>query len=124
MPQICTRVSDYLYQQLELKAQELNTEKSALVRDFIRVGLSNLQTNSALYSDVTELLKQSINYTIMSHCLIDKAISDYVENGAELCSQAHSKAEKLVNNLLQKLSKAPSEPIEFVQFKTDLGTND
>ena len=124
MPQICTRVSDYLYQQLELKAQELNTDKSTLVRDFIRIGLSNLQTNSALYSDVTELLKQSINYTIMSHCLIDRAISDYVENGSELCSQAHSKAEKLLNNLLQKLSKSPSEPIEFVQFKTVLGTND
>ena len=109
---------------MELKAQELNTEKSALVRDFIRMGLSNLQTNSALYSDVTELLKQSINYIIMSHCLIDRAISNYVENGSELCEQTHSKAEKLLNNLLQKRSNLTlSEPMELFKFKPNIETD-
>ena len=120
MPQICTRMSDYLYQELELKAQELDTEKSALVRDFIRMGLSNLQTNHAIYSDLIELQKQTISFAIRSHCMAENVIADYVDKGPELIVKSHSKAEELVNNLLKNLSKPLLEPIELLEFKAGL----
>ena len=102
MPMICTRVSEHLNQELVLKAQELNIHKSVLTRDFIRKGLSNFQTNKDPYLEVMALLKRNINYAIMSHCLMEMVVSDYVENGSELCTKARSKTDTLINHLLQK----------------------
>ena len=119
MPQVCARISAHLYQELELKAQELNTEKSALLRDFIRIGLSSLKTNDIISSDLTALLKQNIHYSILSHCLIDLAVSEYVENGNEICEKARSKAEKLLNNLLLKFSKRSFEPTELIKVNLE-----
>ena len=123
MPHFSIRISDHLNQELGLKAQKLNTDKSVLARDFIRQGLANFQTNKDPYLEVAALLKRNINYTILSHCLMEMVVSDYVDNGAELCTKANSKAETLMNHLLQKFSNSFPESIDFVKFKAEFETD-
>ena len=122
MPHITLRISDHLCQELELKAQELNIDRSTLLRDFIRKGLSSFQANHSANLDIGGLLKHNISYTMMVQCLMEMVVAGYVEKGSELCSTAHLKAEKLVNNLLRKLSKSSPESIDLVKFKNGLET--
>src|SRR5947209_1689245 len=100
MRQISLKISDHLYQELELKTQSLEMNFSDVLRDVLKIGLQHFGIKNSLESTSKVLenssQKQAIGYTIFSYCLLEEFIKSYAESGSELCDKAHAKAEKLL----------------------------
>jgi hypothetical protein len=76
------------------------------VSDTVRLLLQTaLKSQAAITPKSTgnSLQKKAACYTIMAYCLIEKFLSTSVKNGQTLTDEAHDKAEKLINSLIQKL---------------------
>ncbi len=91
-----------MYQQLLIKKEELSIDNiSDVIRFLLRFALDNY-AKEPTKKHQDKLQKQALSYAIMSYCLIEQSILTLVEDGPQLQEQANTKAEKLINTLLQK----------------------
>jgi predicted transcriptional regulator len=105
MPKKTIKLSEPLYQQVLLTMQERGLDNvSDTIRLLLHLALEN-QTTTASKSPSSRLQKKAASYTIMAYCLIEKFLITSVKNGQILTDEAHDKAEKLINSLIQKLSE-------------------
>lgn len=103
MQKISLKVSEHLHQQLLITMQEMGLDNvSDTVRLLLHSALEN-QATVASESSTNRLQKKAAGYTIMAYCLIEKFLSTSVKNGQTLSNEAHDKAEKLINSMVQKL---------------------
>jgi Arc/MetJ-type ribon-helix-helix transcriptional regulator len=95
---ISVKLPDYLYQALEEKAQTLGVNISEIVRDSIRFRLQNIWINSseAFDSTLSKIAQlNSLDYSVLSYCLLEAFIENTVEDSHELCKEAQEKARQL-----------------------------
>lgn len=103
MQQISLKLSEQTHQQLLLKKEELALDNiSDVIRLLLRFALENHNTE-IIKNHPNKLQKRALSYAIMSYCLLEESVLSLAEDGPILTEQAHSKAEKLINSLLQKI---------------------
>ena len=102
MEQISLKLPESLHQQLLLKKQELGKNELSDTIRFLLIEALKKPSIIPTQSSTNKLERKAANYTIMAYCLIEKFLSASVKNGQILSDEAHQKAEKLINSLLQK----------------------
>ncbi len=102
MQPVSLKISEPMYQQLLIKKEELSIGNiSDVIRFLLRFALENY-AKEPTRKHQDKLQKQVLSYAIMSHCLIEQSVLTLAEDGPQLQERANTKAEKLINSLLQK----------------------
>lgn len=100
MKHLSVKVPDYLYQELEAKAQTLGVRISDLVRDSIRQRLNN--TTGFFDATLPRIALNHMHYSILSYCLLEAFIENAIEDNHQLCKKAQEKARQiLMSNLAE-----------------------
>lgn len=109
MQRLTFQLTENLYQDLTLKAQEHKLSISEIIRECLLIGLKNFREEtsktSAPNADMM-LQKRTATHTLFTYCLLEHFVKSTVENGEQLCAIAESKAEKLTTAMLQKAAKS------------------
>lgn len=97
MPQLSVRISDQLQEQLTRKGFEIGVEN---ISDTVRILLQQTLENPNLDLNST-FLQQMAHYAIKTHSIVEIALLSLVVDGKKWRDEAHSKAEKLMSDLLE-----------------------
>lgn len=112
MQRLSLQVTDRLYQDLSLKAQEHELSLSDTMRECLQLGIKHFRQQipsiaPTQKSDIS-LQKRIATHTLFTYCIVENFIRSTVENGNQLCDAAEAKAEKLTLAMLQKAFKTES----------------
>jgi Arc/MetJ-type ribon-helix-helix transcriptional regulator len=92
------RLPNHLYEKLEQKAQELGgIGMSDTVRSLLQMALEQPDPK-----EDKKLLKQLLHYNIATYYMVQTHLLSEFEEGEELNDEAHQKANKILERLLQK----------------------
>ena len=105
MQRISLKVDDHIYQELELKARELELSLSDIMRKCLKIGLKHFKTESpppvSLEKNIYQIQKRIAVHVLFTHSLIEHFIKGTIANGNELCDLAESTAEKMLVTMLE-----------------------
>ncbi len=113
MKQLSLRLEDELYKALRLKSERENISISEAFRECLEFGLKNFRVEEETLKTATKLhtplLRRTAMYSLFIYCLLEEYIKTTSGNGAQICTSAEAKAEKLTLSTFEKIYKEESK---------------
>lgn len=100
MPLLSVKISDKLERKLTLKAKEFDIKtQSELVRCLLNFAIENYDGSEVIVKN--PLHKKIATYNLLTYFLLERFVSEDVEDGQNLIEEASKKAEKIAADLLK-----------------------
>ncbi len=100
MPMLSVKIPTKLSKSLAEKANEMEITTSALVRKFLDFSIEHFDT-AAQKPNKNSWQKKLATYNLMTYHLLEKFVSEEVEDGESLIGSATEEAEKVASKILK-----------------------
>ena len=110
MIRFSARIPEHLYQQLKVKAKEMDLPKKRAISEVVRLLLSAALELSSPQPN-TKVQHKTLEHTVAIYYLLKEYVKNQLgDNGAKLNNLAHDKCEKALENILR--ANSPSHYLD------------